>query len=188
MLRCPQGIRLWHSETRQENAFTQRLIFVAKDTDCASCPARTACLGRTASGKPGRRVSAVRHRRITEVIVHPRPATAEAAIRWKDVAGRQLRRSWMAHWRQQTVTLAALPASLSPPPRPPRAARSHWRLSWPERLTTQCACSAPGDEYPGDGSCREGPRSPPASLVRRADCPHSFPRCFFAWAQSPYTV
>jgi hypothetical protein len=45
-----------------------------------------------------------------------------------------LRRSWMAHWRQQTVTLTALPASLAPPTRPARAARSHRRLSWLERL------------------------------------------------------
>ena len=134
MLRCPQGVELWLSETRQENAFTQRLIFVAKDADCAPCPVRAACLGRTASGKRGRRVSAVRHRRITGVVLHPRPAIAEAAIRWNDVAGRQLRRSWMAHWRQQTVTVASLPASLSPPARPPRAARSHRRLSWRERL------------------------------------------------------
>jgi hypothetical protein len=134
MLLCPQGVQLWLSEIRQENAFTERLIFVAKDADCAPCPVRAACLGRTASGKRGRRVSAVRHRRITEVVLHPRPATAAAAIRWNDVAGRQLRRSWMTHWRQQTVTLASLPASLSPPARPPRAARSHRRLSWRERL------------------------------------------------------
>jgi hypothetical protein len=67
MLLCPQGVRLWLSEIRQENAFIQRLIFVAKDADCASCPVRAACLGRTASGKWGRRVSAVRHRRITGV-------------------------------------------------------------------------------------------------------------------------
>lgn len=134
MLLCPQGVRLWQSETRQENAFTERLIFVAKDADCAPCPLHAACLGRTASGKRGRRVSAVRHRRITGVVLHPRPSVAAAAIRWNDVAGRQLRRSWMAHWRQQTVTVASLPASLPPPARPPRAARSHRRLSWPERL------------------------------------------------------
>lgn len=121
MLRCPQGVRLWQSEIRQESAFTQRLIFAA-------------CLGRTASGTRGRRVSAVRHRRITGVVLHPRPSVAAAAIRWNDVAGRQLRRSWMTHWRQQTVTVASLPASLSPPARPPRAARSHQRLSWSERL------------------------------------------------------
>lgn len=133
-LRCPHGVVLWLSETRQENAFTQRLIFVAKDADCAPCPLRAVCLGRTASGKRGRRVSAVRHRRITGVVLHPRPSVSTAAIQWNDVAGRQLRRSWMAHWRQQTVTMASLPVSLSPPPRAPRAARSHRRLSWLERL------------------------------------------------------
>jgi hypothetical protein len=133
-LRCPQGGARWLSETRQETAFTQRLVFVARDTDCAACPRRSACLGRTASGVRGRRVSAVRHRRVTEVVLHPRPVVAEAAIWWNDVAGRQLRRSWMAHWRQQTVTVSSLPANLSPPSRPPRAARSHQRLSWPERL------------------------------------------------------
>lgn len=133
-LRCPQGVALWLSETRQETAFTQRLVFVARDADCAACPRRVACLGPTASGTRGRRVSAVRHRRITDVVLHPRPVVAEAAIRWNDVAGRQLRRSWMAHWRQQTVTVSSLPAILSPPARPPRAARAHRRLSWLERL------------------------------------------------------
>jgi hypothetical protein len=133
-LRCPRGRALWQSETRQENAFTQRLVFVARDADCAACPLRAACLGRAANSTRGRRVSAVRHRRISEVVLHPRPSVAAAAIRWNDVAGRQLRRSWMAHWRQQTVTLTSLPASLSPAARPPRAARSHRRLSWPERL------------------------------------------------------
>lgn len=134
MLRCPQGVQLWLSETRQENAFTQRLIYVAKDADCAPCPLRGACLGRTARGNRGRRVSAVRHRRISGVVLHPRPLVSGAAIWWNDVAGRHLRRSWMAHWRQQTVTVTALPANLSPPERPPRAVRSHRRLSWRERL------------------------------------------------------
>jgi hypothetical protein len=132
-LRCPHGVELWLSETRQENTFTQRLIFVAKDADCAPCPLRGACLGRTARGNRGRRVSAVRHRRITGVVLHPRPSVSAAAIHWNDVAGRQLRRSWMAHWQKQTVTVAALPASLSPPPQPPRATRAHRRLSWRER-------------------------------------------------------
>ena len=132
-LRCPHGVALWQSETRHENAFTQRLVFVARDADCAPCPLHAACLGRSASSTRGRRVSAVRYRRITEVVLHPRVSVAEAAIQWHDVAGRTRRRSWMAHWRQQTVTLAALLASLSPPARPPRAARAHRRLSWSER-------------------------------------------------------
>jgi hypothetical protein len=134
MLRCPQGTQLWQSEIRQENAFTQRLIFVAKDADCAGCPLRGACLGRTANGTRGRRVSAVRRQQVTGVVLHPRPPVAKAAIQWNDIAGRQLRRAWMAHWRQQTVTVATLPAGLSPPSRPPRAARAHRRLSWRERL------------------------------------------------------
>jgi hypothetical protein len=133
-LRCPRGVELWLSETRQETAFTQRLVFVAKDADCAPCPLRGACLGRTARGNRGRRVSAVRHRRISGVVLHPRPLVAEAAIHWNDVAGRHRRRSWVAHWQQQTVTVAALPASLAPPAQPPRAARAHRRLSWRERL------------------------------------------------------
>ena len=134
MLRCPNGVRLWHSETQQENAFTQRLVFTARDDDCAPCPLRASCLGRGASGKRGRRVSAVRHRLNTAEVLMPLPAVAADAICWKDVAGRQLRRSWMAHWRSQTVTLAPLLTSLSPPLRPPRAARSHRRLSWRERV------------------------------------------------------
>jgi hypothetical protein len=133
-LRCPTGVRLWQSETRQENAFTQRLIFVASDEDCAPCPLRATCLGRTASGKRGRRVSAVRHQQIGSVLLMPLPGIAAEAMLWKDVAGRQLRRSWMTHWRQQTVTIALLPAGVFLPPRPPRAARSHRRLSWQERL------------------------------------------------------
>jgi hypothetical protein len=138
LLLCPPGGRLWQSEIRQVNAFTQRLVFVAKDADCAPCPVRAACLGRAARGNRGRRVSAVRHRRIGGIGTHPRPVADQAAIWWNDVgndvAGRQLRRSWMAHWRQQTVTLASLPAGLSPPDRPPRATRSHRRLSGLERL------------------------------------------------------
>jgi hypothetical protein len=134
MLRCPQGKHLWLSETRQVNAFTQRLVFVAKDADCASCSLRAACLGRTARGNRGRRVSAVRHRRIGGIVTHPRPVADQAAMRWNDVAGRHLRRSWMAHWQKQTVTVAALPARLAPPAQPPRAARAHRRLSWLERL------------------------------------------------------
>jgi hypothetical protein len=107
---------------------------MARDAEGVPCPLRSACLGRTASGTRGRRVSAVRQRRLTEVVLHPRPSAAEAAMRWNASAGRELRRAWMAHWPQHTVTVAALPAGLSPPARPPRAARSHRRLGWQERL------------------------------------------------------
>lgn len=138
-LRCPQGMLLWHSETRQETPNTQRLIYVAYDADCVGCPQRTACLGRTASGKRGRRVSAVQHQQVTTQQLLPLPTTATDAIHWKDVAGRQLRRTWMAHWRQQTVTWTLLPLVIPPVRDSDRAVRSHRRLSWRVR-TARNAC------------------------------------------------
>src|SRR5258708_38074985 len=84
-LRCPTGVRLWQSETRQDHALTQRLLCVASDEDCAPCPLRATCLGRTASGKRGRRVSAVRHQQIGSVLLMPLPGIAAEAMLWKDV-------------------------------------------------------------------------------------------------------
>jgi hypothetical protein len=58
-------------------------------------------------------------------------------IRWVDVAGRALRRTWMTHWRRQFVgilPLAGMPQRVSPPPRLPRALRSHHRWRWSDRL------------------------------------------------------
>ena len=62
-------------------------------------------------------------------------------MRWVDVAGRALRRTWIAHWRRQYVEvlpLAEAQKNVFPPPRPPRAVRSHHRWSWHDRL----ACNA----------------------------------------------
>ena len=58
-------------------------------------------------------------------------------IRWIDVAGRVLSRTWSTHWRRQYVEILPLtgkPPSLSPPLRPPRAVRSHHHWSWQDRL------------------------------------------------------
>jgi hypothetical protein len=135
-LLCPAGATLWLSEVRQENAFTQRAIYVASQSDCPRCRLREQCLAPGAKGNRARRISAVRH-------LLPPPASLEqksvvlGSIRWVDVAGRSLRRSWIAHWRRQAVEvlpLAESSTSLSPPPRPPRAVRSHQRWSWRDRL------------------------------------------------------
>ena len=73
----------------------------------------------------------------------PPPASVErkpvklGPIRWMDVAGRALRRTWTAHWRGQYVEVLALAQASKndlPPPRPPRAVRSHHRWSWHDRL------------------------------------------------------
>jgi len=140
MLQCPAGKLLWLSEVRQEKAFSQRAVYVALQEDCLCCPLRGQCLARKAKGNRARRVSAVR-------CLLPVPSSVEvgagilAATRWVDVAGRMLRRIWIAHWRSQYVEilpLAEIPEKIFPPPRPPRALRSHHRWSWLDRL----ACNA----------------------------------------------
>jgi hypothetical protein len=95
MLRCPAGASLWLSEVRQEMAFTQRAVYVASQTNCPYCELRGQCLGRGAKGNRARRVSAVRRLLPTPATVSRKPVLL-GAIRWVDVAGRALRRTWMA--------------------------------------------------------------------------------------------
>ena len=137
-LRCPAGANLWLSEVRQENAFTQRAVYLAYQTDCQPCALREQCLAPGAKGNRARRVSVVRR-------LLPQPSSLErqpillGPMRWMDVAGRALRRRWTAHWQQQYVELLplpkpTLPGTKKPPPRPPRAVRSRHRWSWQARL------------------------------------------------------
>jgi hypothetical protein len=136
---CPAGALLWPLETRQETADTQRRIFGASRADCRGCAVRTTCLGRGASGERARRVSQWR-RRVVSTVVTTRPPTLHAAMTWRDVPGRRLRRTWSSHWQRQAVTITELPRRLPPLPRPPRAARAHRRLGWNERLARN-ACA-----------------------------------------------
>ena len=109
-------------------------------TNCLHCALREQCLGRKAKGNRARRVSAVRYLLPPPSFVEQHPHHLEfEAIRWVDVAGRALRRTWTAHWRKQYVEvllLEGIPKDVSPPPRPPhpRAVRSHHRWSWLDRL------------------------------------------------------
>jgi hypothetical protein len=59
-LRCPAGSSLWLSEIRQENAFTQRAVYLGFRTDWELCALKEQCLGLLAQGTRARRVSAVR--------------------------------------------------------------------------------------------------------------------------------
>ena len=87
-LRCPAGASLWLSEVRQENAFTQRAVYLAYQTDCQPCALREQCLASGAKGDRARRVSAVRR-----LLPPPAPVPVErkpvllGPIRWVDVAG-----------------------------------------------------------------------------------------------------
>jgi len=145
MLRCPAGANLWLSEVRQENAFTQRAVYLAYQTDCLKCSLREQCLDPAAKGNRARRVSAVRRLLPPPASVERKPVVV-GPMRWVDVAGRALRRSWAAHWRRQYVEvleLAVIPKSISPPPRPPRAVRSHHRWSWQDRLSRNAGLGPP---------------------------------------------
>ncbi len=136
-LRCPAGANLWLSEVRQENAFTQRAVYLAYQTDCLRCSLQEQCLAPGTKGNHARRVSAVRHLLPPPSTVEQKPAVLLGAMRWVDVAGRSLRRSWIAHWRRQYVEVipfTALSEKTSPPSRPPRSVRSHHRWSWHDRL------------------------------------------------------
>ncbi len=92
-LRCPAGATLWFSELRQENAFTQRAVFLAALEDCQRCALREQCLRPGAKGNRARRLSAVRRLLPIPATVEPRTGVLPAT-RWRDVAGRALRRTW----------------------------------------------------------------------------------------------
>jgi hypothetical protein len=94
-LRCPTGASLWDSEVRQENAFTQRAVYLAYQTDCQPCPLREQCLASGAKGHRARRVSAVRRLLPPPAVVEHKPIVL-GSMRWVDVAGRTLRRTWTA--------------------------------------------------------------------------------------------
>jgi hypothetical protein len=137
-LRCPAGSSLWLSEVRQENAFTQRAIYLGFRSDCEPCALKEQCLGRGAKGNRARRVSAVRRLLPPPATVSRKPVPL-GPIRWVDVAGRALRRTWTAHWHSQHTEIILLikhPERSLPPPRPPRAVRSHYRWSWSDRLAS----------------------------------------------------
>ena len=144
-LRCPAGASLWLSEVRQENAFTQRAVYLAYQTDCQRCSLREQCLASGAKGDRARRVSAVRRLLPPPAVVERKPIML-GSMRWVDVAGRALRRTWIAHWRRQYVEVLALAQAqqeAKPPPRPPRAIRSHHRWSWQDRLARNAGFGPP---------------------------------------------
>jgi len=127
-------------KSARENAFTKRAVYLAFRTDCQPCPLREQCLASGAKGDRARSVSAVRRLLPPPAEVSRKPVVL-GPMRWVDVAGRAFRRTWTAHWRRhyvEVIPLTVISEKTSPPPRPPRALRSHHRWSWQDRL----ACNA----------------------------------------------
>lgn len=120
----------------RECLYESAAVYLAYQTDCQRCSLREQCLASGAKGDRARRVSAVRRLLPPPALVEHKPVLLEP-IRWVDSAGRALRRTWTTHWRTQYVeiiSLSPIPPSVPPPPHPPRAVRSHYRWSWPDRL------------------------------------------------------
>src|SRR5690348_18211220 len=84
-------------------------VYLAYQTDCQRCALREQCLASGAKGDRARRVSAERR-----LLPPPAPVPVErkpvllGPIRWVDVAGRVLRRTWMTYWRRQYVEILPL--------------------------------------------------------------------------------
>lgn len=102
---------------------------------------------KAAKGDRARRVSAVRRLLppAAPVPVERKPVLL-GPIRWVDVAGRVLRRTWMTYWRRQYIEILPLVQTqreLAPPPRPPRAIRWHHRWSWQDRFNCNAVFGPP---------------------------------------------
>ncbi len=85
----------------------ERAVYLAYQTDCHQCSLREQCLASGAKGDRARRVSAVRRLLPPPAEVSRKPVML-GSMRWVDVAGRSLRRTWMAHWRRQYVEVLPL--------------------------------------------------------------------------------
>jgi len=115
----------------------ERAVYLAYQTDCQQCSLREQCLASGAKGDRARRVSAVR-----------RLLPAPAVVARKPIMLGAMRLSWMwpverfavpgsPDFRRQYVEvlpLAQTQLEAKPPPRPPRAVRSHHRWRWQDRL------------------------------------------------------
>jgi hypothetical protein len=135
-LQCPAGATLWLTELYQENSFIQRAVYEASLADCQGCTLREQCLGPGAKEKHPRRLTALR-RLLPAPITLVQDLALLGATRWRDIAGRSLRRTWTAHWRRQYVEVLPLVQPQqrgSPPPRSERSVRSHRRMTWQNRL------------------------------------------------------
>ncbi len=74
-------------------------VYLAYQTDCQGCSLREQCLASGAKGDRARRVSAVRRLLPPPALVEHKPVLL-GPIRWVDVAGRALRRTWMTRFSQ----------------------------------------------------------------------------------------
>ena len=104
--------------------------------DGAQCSLRTSYTRQSASGKRGRRVSA-RRRRIPLLTTSSCALGAEA-IRWNDVAGRRLRRTWMSRLSEPSRHDRASVPGRSTSPLSPASRACSSAAEWGRAMETEC--------------------------------------------------
>ncbi len=112
-------------------------VYVASQTDCLRCSLREQCLAPGAKGNRARRGSRVRRLLPPPSVVERKPIV---------LGSMRLSSMWQVErfaapgppdFRRQYVEVLPLPQAqqeAKPPPRPPRAVRSHHRWRGPDRL------------------------------------------------------
>lgn len=153
-LRCPADKILWPQEQRKQADGTLRVVYRARQEDCRRCELASKCLGRQASGKHPRRVSAVR-KRVVEPggtmsgLLHEHTLPGDLGsehhdLIWCDLPGYRIRQKYVGRLRRQQVRVAAFrtdgpaPGQPAVPQRWTRAERAHRRLTWAARLARNC--------------------------------------------------
>ena len=143
-LRCPANHPLYLQERRPERDGSLRLLYAARMGHCRSCPLRVQCQERSTTLKP-RRVSAVlwpidSSPPTCSSMCSDGPPLPLAPVLWRDWPRCSIRRTWLKVVRSQTISVES-PSPFSPlrttestEKRFTRAERTHWRLSWDQRL------------------------------------------------------
>ena len=149
-LTCPIGKMLRPRERRKLANGDLRVLYAAKVHDCRTCPQAGVCLGRSASGDDGRRVSGIR--RVVGWQMQPsllpdkpeqplaQPEQEVRALEWGDLGGRGVRRGLVRQLRRQQVSITNLDAASAVARANTearvwtRAERARRRRSWEDRL------------------------------------------------------
>lgn len=159
-LRCPAGHSLFLQERRPERNGSLRVLYAARIGHCRPCPLREQCQESSTTKKP-HRVSAVFWPRTAPPTSSPLECAAPVSeaervsppvpvqpVRWGDWPRCQIRRAFVQILRTQTVLISfrstetLVHAKPHAPSLSTRAERTHWRLSWEERLSRpQCSSS-----------------------------------------------
>ena len=136
-LRCPAGASLHFGEVRQENAFTRAGCLCRLPDRLSALSSARAVSGTRSqrqSCEPSSVLSAVCYPLLR--LLSERPSFSDRCGGWMWQADPFVAPGWRDFRRQyvEILPLVQTQQEVLPPPRPPRAIRSHDRWSWHDRL------------------------------------------------------